>query len=103
MSGIRLMAGGSRNVLVPVVWVDSSEVPVIFLVVRGDFTGLAHPDHIEEVLHSVSQGELTLGDAWDKLLIKTPEMAHPKPCEIAEVLGAVTVLVDGDPVYSFNR
>lgn len=103
MAGIRIVERDGTPVLHQTIWVDPDEVPVLFLVVKDGATALAHPDYIGETLYSIQQGDLAPEDAWDELLIKSPEMAYPKPCEIlTETLDTITILVDREAVYKFN-
>lgn len=100
MAGIR----DSRGVLHSVVWVDPEEVPTLFLVVKDGATALAHPDYVSETLYSVNQGDLDLRDAWDHLLIKTPDMGYPKPCEVvASTLDSALIMVDGVSLYRISH
>jgi hypothetical protein len=100
MAGIPLIEQTGKKVHRLTIWVDPEEVPTIFLVVKDGVTALAHPDYISDTLHTVHQGDLTLEEAWDHLLIKTPEMAYPKPCEVvASTLDSVLVMADGKSVY----
>lgn len=100
MAGIRVIERDGKAVLHQTVWVDPDEVPTFFLVVKDGATALAHPDYVGETLHSVNEGDLDLRDAWDKLLIMTPAMEYPQPCEIlADTLDTITVLVNGESVY----
>lgn len=99
MAGLRLPFG-DREMRVPVFWVDPEEVPVTFLVAKDGATGLAAPDYVSETLHSVEQGDLDLRDAWDHLLIKTPSLPYPKPCQVRhELSGDFRFLVDGQTVF----
>lgn len=103
MAGIRVIGRDGKVVSHQALWVDPEEVPTLFLVVKDGATALAHPDYVGETLHSVNQGDLDLRDAWDHLLIKTPTMSYPQPCEIvASTLDSVLVLVSGESVYRLN-
>lgn len=103
MAGIRIIGRDDKAVLHPTVWVDPEEVPTLFLVVKDGATALAHPDYVGETLHSVNQGDLDIRDAWDHLLIKTPAMDYPQPCDIvASTLDSVLVMVNGETVYRLN-
>lgn len=94
------MPFGDREMRVPTFCVDPEEHPVVFLVVKQGAVGLASVDYVAEELHSVREGDLALKDAWDRLLIKTPEMTHPQPCELlADTLDMVAFLVDGETVF----
>jgi hypothetical protein len=100
MSGIPMIHRDGTKILHPTLWVDPDEVPVLFLAVKDGAVALAHPDYIDETLHSVMQGDLALRDAWDHLLVKTSAMPYPQPCEVmADTLDTVAVWVNGEMVY----
>jgi hypothetical protein len=99
MAGIRVTERDGRVVLHPTLWVDPEEVPTLFLVVKGDATALAHPDYVGETLYSVDRGDLDLRDAWDHLLIKTPAMDYPRPCEVRIRSTGTAFVVNGQTVH----
>lgn len=86
MGGIRVIDRSGATVLHSTIWVDPEEVPVVFLVVKEGALALAHPDYVSETLHSVHNGDLDREDAWDHLLIKTPEMDFPVTCHVETVI-----------------
>lgn len=95
MAGFRIIER-DREVLVPVFNVNPEEVPTYFLTVVNGASALVHPEHIGYLLDEVARGDLDLRDAWDHLLVKTPGMDYPQPCEV------VTSTVDGETPIHFK-
>lgn len=87
MAGIRIIERDGRSVLHSTVWTDPEEVPVVFILVKEGATALAHPDYIADVLYSIDRGDLTIGEAWDVLLVKTPQDSHPEVCRVRLLTG----------------
>lgn len=80
MSGIRLMERDGTATLHPVIRIDPEEVPVFFLVRSQEVWGVAHPDYVMGELWSVQHEGRDMADAWDRLMIQTPEMELPAVC-----------------------
>lgn len=80
MSGIPLVIDGKIQ-RPGAVWADAKEVPTIFIAVANDgSTGLMHPERVGDLLNQVWNGDMDRDDAWNYLLIKTPDMDYPVPC-----------------------
>jgi hypothetical protein len=80
MAGIPLLINGKTE-LHAAVWADAKRVPTIFIAVARDgSTGLMHPERVSDLLGQIWHGDMDEDDAWDHLLIKTPDMEFPVPC-----------------------
>lgn len=87
MAGIRIIDRDGTSVMHSTVWTDPAEVPVVFIIVKDGATAIAHPDYVGGVLYDVDQGDLTLGEAWDVLMVKTPGDSHPEVCRVRMLTG----------------
>lgn len=87
MAGIRILERSGDIVSHSSVWAGPDEVPVVFIIVKDGATALAHPDYVGGVLYDVDQGDLTLGEAWDVLMVKTPGDSHPEVCRVRMLTG----------------
>jgi hypothetical protein len=86
MAGIRILERNGDIVSHSSIWAGPEEVPVVFVIVKDGATALAHPDYVGGILYDIDQGDITIEQAWDVLLIKTPKLAYPQRCTV-RVLG----------------
>jgi hypothetical protein len=98
MAGIPLLIT-DRVVQYPAVWAEAEEVPTIFVAVRSDGSvGLVHPEFVADSLSQVLNGD-TNDKPWEHLLVKTPDMDYPMPCELmSPTLDTVNVFVGAKQV-----
>jgi hypothetical protein len=87
MAGIRILERSGDIVSHSAVWAGPEEVPVIFVIVKDGATALAHPDYVGSIIYDVDQGDITIEQAWDVLMVKTPKMAHPQVCRVRTLMG----------------
>lgn len=87
MAGIRILERSGDIVPHSAVWAGPDEVPVVFIVVKDGATAIAHPDYIGGILYDVDQGDITIAEAWDFLMVKTPKMSHPQICRVRRLTG----------------
>lgn len=106
MAGIPIMEHGSGETRSHrAVWAGSEEVPVVFIVVKDGATAIAHPDYIGDILYEVDQGDLTIGEAWDVLMVKTPQSSHPEICRVRMLTGTgggAEILIGRSVVYKIK-
>lgn len=104
MPGIQIMDRDGVTVNHSVVWTDPGELPVVFIVVKEGSTALATPDYIAGELYDVAAGDLTLGEAWDVLMVKVPQSSHPEICRVRMVgsNGGAEILVGSHIVHRFS-
>lgn len=87
MAGIRVLERNGDIVSHPAIWAGPEEVPVVFILVKNGATAIAHPDYIGDVLYDVDQGDITLSEAWDVLMVKVPQSSHPELCRVRLLTG----------------
>lgn len=87
MAGIRILERSGDIVSHSSVWAGPEEVPVVFVIVKDGATALAHPDYVGSTLYDIEQGDLTIGEAWDFLMVKTPSLPHPQVCRVRRLIG----------------
>lgn len=85
--GIKILGPNNVTVNHPAVWAGADEIPVVFLVIKEGSVGLADPDYVESELYDIEQGDITLADAWDFLLVKTPTLPYPQICRVRRLPG----------------
>lgn len=99
---IKILGPGNATVSLPAVWAGADEVPVVFLVVKEGSVALADPDYVESELYDIEQGDITLADAWDFLMVKTPKLPHPQICRVRRLPGTgggAEIIVDSVIVH----
>lgn len=104
-SGIRVLERNGDVVLHSAIWAGPEEVPVVFIVVKDGATALAHPGYIDGTLYDIDHGDLHLAEAWDYLLIKTPDQKVPQPCTVRLLTGTgggAEILIGKKVVYRFK-
>ena len=87
MAGIRILGRDGEIRSHSVIWTSPEEVPVVFVIVKEGATALAHPDYVGFTLYDIEQGDLTIEEAWDELLIKTPTLPYPQKCSVRRLPG----------------
>jgi len=87
MAGIRILERNGDIVSHSSVWAGPEEVPVVFVIVKDGATALAHPDYVGGTIYDIEQGDLTIEQAWDALLIKTPKLGYPQRCTVRRLDG----------------
>lgn len=106
MSGIPILHRDGTMVHHSSVWAGGDEVPVVFIVVKDGATAIAHPDYIANLLHEVSVGGVELDNAFDFLMIKTPDLWCPKLCQVRMITGggdgAAEILIGKRVVHKFS-
>lgn len=102
MAGIRILERDGEIRSHSVIWASPEEVPVVFVIVKEEATALAHPDYVGSTLYDIEQGDLTIEEAWDELLIKTPALPYPQKCSVRrlpETGGGAEILVRNRVVH----
>ena len=78
------MAEGGAGVSgIRVTWSDPEVSPVVFVIVKDGAVGLASPDYIANLVTDIHSGALFTSDAWDHLMILTPDTEFPVGCHVA--------------------
>lgn len=105
MAGIRIIDRDGTSILHQALWAGPEEVPEVFVVVKDGATALAHPDYIAGILYDLDHGALSMADAWDFLLVKTPTMPYPQICRVRLLTGTGgggEILVGDHIVHRFS-
>lgn len=105
MAGIRVIERDGTSVLHQTLWADPEEVPVVFVAVKDGATALVHPDWVDGTLYDIDHGGITLDEAWDFLMVKTPSMPHPETCRVRLITGSgggAEILVGSHIVHRFK-
>lgn len=87
MAGIRILERSGDIVSHSAIWTGPEEVPEVFIVVKDGAMAIAHPDYIGGILYEIEQGDITIAEAWDFLMVKTPEMPFPQLCRVRRLTG----------------
>lgn len=105
MAGIKILERSGDIVMHSALWADPEEVPVVFIVVKDGATALVHPQWVDGTLFDIDHGDVSLDQAWDFLMVKTPTMPHPQICRVRMLTGTgggAEILVGSQIVYRFK-